>query len=350
MCLVPGRSFSQDLVEGEYLSRQHTSMVNGVFIWLVFLRHFGQYQPSFAGVDEWILLHECDFLGQLIVSTFFFFSGWGIMSSLQKKGQLYVKNLICVRFPGLLRKFVLAVLVFLGIQAMLGEYYPWERVMWSLIGWLSVGNSNWFIFMTLLMYLLVAGSCAVVSVNRPLTGVLLVCVLLAVVVFVVGEIKYSYWYDTLYCLPAGMMYQLLHRYIKRNWLKWLGLAAVVLIPAGWWFYHHVWELASVMPFHQFWFRGMWGNVGSVLFATGVALLAGSWSILFPSVSTAGRWLAWCGGPALFYIYIYQRIPMLLGQRFGLASWSGNIYWCVCVCATLLIALGAVRFSGRGGTR
>jgi hypothetical protein len=250
----------------------------------------------------------------------------------------------------LLRKFALAVLIFLGIQALLGVYYPWDRVLWSLIGWLSVGNSNWFIFMTLLMYLLVAVSYAVVSMSRPLTGVILVCVLLAVVVFVVGEIKYSYWYDTLYCMPAGMMYQLLHGYIRRHWLKWLGLAAVVLIPAGWWFYQHVWELASVMPFHQFWFRGMWGNVGSVLFATGVALLAGSWSILFPTVSGGGRWLAWCGGPALFYIYIYQRIPMLLGQRFGLASWSGNIYWCVCVCVTLLIAWGAVRFSCRDRAR
>ena len=77
--------------EPVYLLRHHTSMMNGVFIWLVFLRHFSQYHPELGGVDAWLLEHDC--LGQLIVAPFFFFSGWGMMCFLQKKGKGYVRQL-----------------------------------------------------------------------------------------------------------------------------------------------------------------------------------------------------------------------------------------------------------------
>lgn len=148
--LVSARAGAERDREPVYLSRECTSLVNGVFIWLVFLRHFAEQRPELNPVDAWLLEHDC--LGQLIVAPFFFFSGWGIMSSLQKKGKGYVRQLVQSRFPGLWVKFAIAVLLFAMLQWLLGVEYPWQRVLLSLIGWLSVGNSNWFIVMTLLLY------------------------------------------------------------------------------------------------------------------------------------------------------------------------------------------------------
>ena len=133
LLLCGGRALPAGGECGSYLSRQHTSMMNGVFIWLVFLRHFSQYHPNLDAVDAWLLAHDC--LGQLIVAPFFFFSGWGIMSSLQSKGKVYLRQLLLSRFPGLWVKFAIAVLLFAMLQWLLGVEYPWQQVLISLIGW-----------------------------------------------------------------------------------------------------------------------------------------------------------------------------------------------------------------------
>lgn len=49
--LVPARAGAGRDREPVYLSRESTSLVNGVFIWLVFLRHMGQYHPELGRVD-----------------------------------------------------------------------------------------------------------------------------------------------------------------------------------------------------------------------------------------------------------------------------------------------------------
>ena len=204
--LVLARAGAERDREPVYLSRECTSLVNGVFIWLVFLRHFAEQRPELNPVDAWILQHGGGCMGQLIVAPFFFFSGWGMMCSLQKKGKDYVRSLACTRFPGLLLKFAVAVLVFWAVQSLLGQSYSWEQVLLSLIGWQSLGNSNWFIFMTLLMYLVVAGVFAIIPQNKRSLGGLAVVALLAFVIFKMPGFRMRYWYDTILCLPAGMLW------------------------------------------------------------------------------------------------------------------------------------------------
>ena len=95
-----------------------------------------------------------------------------------------------------------------------------------------------------------------------------------------------------------------------------------------------------------WCGNMLVNAGAVLFALGVALLTGSISLAAPRLSVFGRILAWCGGPALFYLYIYQRIPMLVGANFGFHVSMPGCYAAVCVIVTVLIAFALVWITGK----
>lgn len=90
---------------------------------------------------------------------------------------------------------------------------------------------------------------------------------------------------------------------------------------------------------------MLANAGAVLFAMGVALLTGSLSLGAPQLNRCGKWLAWCGGSALFYLYIYQRIPMLLGAHWEMNRSMGTMYCAMCVGLTMLIAW-LVLYAGR----
>lgn len=345
--LVSARAGVERDREPVYLSRHHTSMMNGVFIWLVFLRHFSQYHPAVGGVDAWLLEHDC--LGQLIVAPFFFFSGWGIMSSLQKKGKVYVRQLVQSRFLGLWVKFAIAVLLFALLQWCLGVVYPWQQVLISLIGWVSVGNSNWFVFMTLLLYLMVAVVFFTTPPQKPWLGIGAMVLLVGGVVYVFGMLKPSYWYNTLLCFPAGMMWLLLCKMSSDKTLRRGWLASLVCVPAGWWLHMHGGDLVKELPLLSFWCGSMLDNAGAVLFALGVALLTGSISLAAPRLSVCGRVLAWCGGPALFYLYIYQRIPMLVGSHYELHTSMPEFYAAACVIVTVLIAFSLVRIAGKSSS-
>ncbi len=52
----------------------------------------------------------------------------------------------------LLIRFDVAIVLFLIVGLMIGKHYPLQRILLSFIGWKSVGNSNWYIFVVLCLY------------------------------------------------------------------------------------------------------------------------------------------------------------------------------------------------------
>ena len=67
----------------DYLSVEQTHTINGIFIIFVFLRHFWQYVDKINSIDtvfDWVN----SFLGQTIVTTFMFYSGYGVTVSIWK--------------------------------------------------------------------------------------------------------------------------------------------------------------------------------------------------------------------------------------------------------------------------
>ena len=79
-------------------SHRQTSMINGIFTMLILVSHASMYM-DYGGV--WIDDAYGEFrsyLGQFVVAPFLFYSGFGIMESIAKKGNNYVKNIPQKRF------------------------------------------------------------------------------------------------------------------------------------------------------------------------------------------------------------------------------------------------------------
>ena len=136
----------------DYISREQTQCINGFFVLIVFLRHIkgyielGAFDRVFSKVDSWT--------GQLIVVPFLFFSGYGIMLSISKKGKPYVNSVMTKRFVKVWAHFALAVCLFVVVNLVLGKHHTPKKIILSLIGWDGIGNSNWYIFDTLVLYTL----------------------------------------------------------------------------------------------------------------------------------------------------------------------------------------------------
>ncbi|MBQ4051316.1 MAG: hypothetical protein IJD13_06765, partial [Oscillospiraceae bacterium] len=150
--LIPGLRFAGNGIRKDYISADTTLAVRGFFVLLVFFRHYKTYVTLPRSSDE-IFLRFDNGMGQLIVSLFLFYSGYGIYESYCKKGESYVRSFPKKRFLTVLLHFDITVLLYLLMNLIFGRQYTLGRYLLALTGWYSVGNSSWFIFVTLLLYI-----------------------------------------------------------------------------------------------------------------------------------------------------------------------------------------------------
>lgn len=129
----------------EYLSKESTTAINGIFVFLVFLCHAIGYVKVDPEIDvQWTTMHS--YMGQLVVVPFLFFSGYGIMCSIRKKGDPYVKGMFKKRFLSLLLHFDLAVFLYFLLNIIfLKKDYSLADTLLAFLTWTSIGNSNWYI-------------------------------------------------------------------------------------------------------------------------------------------------------------------------------------------------------------
>ena len=147
---APAGKFNTD-----YLSKESTTAINGIFVFLVFLCHAIGYVTVDPSIDvQWTTMHS--YMGQLVVVPFLFFSGYGIMCSIKAKGTTYVKGMFKKRFLPLLLHFDIAVfLYFLLNLIFIKRSYSLKDTLLAFLTWTSIGNSNWYIGAMLLLYIIV---------------------------------------------------------------------------------------------------------------------------------------------------------------------------------------------------
>ena len=140
-----------------YLDKDTCNAIKGVFICIVFLRHIYPYMaengyafPSF--LDKSFLIIDTH-IGQLLVVMFLFYSGYGVMESIKKKGIPYIKSFPYKRIFVTWINFVVALLFFFLIDLLLERPITIKQTLLSLVCWDSLGNSNWYFFAILSCYI-----------------------------------------------------------------------------------------------------------------------------------------------------------------------------------------------------
>ena len=155
--LIVGITYHKTEFYDGYISKEQCNCIKGFFIVVVFCRHIAPYLVD-AGYDfsifgDSLFRHIDGRIGQLLVAMFLFYSGYGVMESIKKKGSNYLDNIPKRRLMPTLANFDVAIVLFLIVDLCLGIHYDTKDVLLSFIGWKSVGNSNWYIFVILCCYL-----------------------------------------------------------------------------------------------------------------------------------------------------------------------------------------------------
>lgn len=307
-----------------YLSYEMTNTVKGVFILLVFIKHATPYVINAgwapAGVFGELFHFVNGNVGQWIVAMFLFYSGYGVMESIKRKGHGYVQGLPKKRILQVLVNFDIAVFIYILVDLILKKPLTIKQCLLSLTGWESVGNSNWYIFIIMLMYLITFISFYRSNADNYTRPLLLSLALTFITSILMSYFKADYWYNTMFCYTTGIFFSLykhkIEWFTKTHYWPMLIIAVIVLVTM------------DRIPYSA---KGLVYNGFSVVFCSVVILL----TMKFRCNSKV---LLWCG-QNLFPLYIYQRIAMIvLSSIKGGAFAAGHPFCFTVACLVITIAI------------
>lgn len=304
----------------DYISPKTSCAVNGIFTVMVFFSHAVQYINT-DGVADIPYIALKNHLGQMIVVTFLFYSGYGIMESIKKKGTPYVKDIPFKRFFKVFYHMAVAVVLYIILNLILGRKYSLTTTLLAFTGWKSIGNSNWYIFAVLVLYAITFVSFMIFRKNHYLAvSLVTVFTLVYVVVLMVTDTP-SWYYNTAILFAAGMWYSLLRKYIEKAVMKndliyFTALCGAVIL---------------YILFYLNKGRGIeWYTVWAALFMALILLIT-------MKVKIGNSVLMWFGSH-VFSVYILQRIPMITLKHFGLNESHKYAFVIISFCVTIMLAV------------
>ena len=309
------------------LAVDQTTSVKGICALLVFFRHIVFYVQMDMNIDRLLSLQVI--IGQMIVVPFLFYSGYGIMYSILNK-QDYIKTIWRKRILRLYLYFLFIWLSFFAIDYILGIQYDRVTILKSLFIWESIGNSTWFLFGIIVMYIL-TWLCFVVTDKRQMS-LLFLLILVALYYAVMYRLKSdTHWYDTIFAYYVGVLYACLKRLdaptirfngfkSTRKWLLSLIISAVILFC----FLGLTYRWSIMLEYQIFEFCAVMSCIASLIIAN-------------KRIIIGNRVIDWIGKHS-FEVYMLQRIPMIVFQRIdSLTNTYKTLYAVICLTTTLFIS-------------
>jgi len=315
-----------DNVENDYMSVRMTNSIKGIFLCMVFFSHIWTYtdfsHPYLDGLYQQLVKRR---MGQCVVTMFLFYSGFGIMESIKKRGQAYVERMPVQRFLKVLLLFDSAIIFFWIYRVITGAHYSIKKMLLTFIGWDGIGNSNWYIFCVLWLYIFTYISFVVFKKNycKAVLGIFLCSIIYMLVMNRAG--KDYWWYDTILCYTWGALFSLYRKkaeaFINENIGSWIFFLIVFLI-------------GHIMSYY-------YRDTNPVVYQLWVFCFVAVIIIFTMRYVVDSRILRW-GGVNLFELYILQRLPMMILKPYMLNGevtiWSKYLYVVMSFAITLILAV------------
>ena len=302
----------------DFVSKGQTDALNGIFIIIVFISHMRGYLPALTSSSAISVF--CNTLGQMMVTSFLFVSGYGCTTSFKKKGMPYIKAMPRNRILTVLVNFDIAVLLYLLMNTLIGKTFTASRIILSLLAWSDLGNSSWYIFTILILYIgfFICFRLFGESEDKfPL--------LLSITLFTIAFIKiieyfktpsFHWWYDTAFCFTAGVFFayykDAIFSAVTKNNKRYLVTLALFL--------------AAFIYLNKtgFGYTALYYNFYAVIF---ISILI----LVLMKIKIENKVLSFFG-THVFEIYIFQRMPMILLSKYTPLTSNPKYYFLFFLCA------------------
>ncbi len=327
--------------DDDYMHIDKTRLINGLFIALVLISHI---YNGINGTENQLCASDLFFeknivrkIGQLMVVPFFFFSGYGIMYSFDRK--INYSTSIIKRFISLFLNFNIAISLYIALNIFIDKLlfisnFNIYSYIKTAIAWQNLGNQNWFIFATFSLYIFCIISFNLFKNYKRCLIKPTITLLTLIYIYIVGSHQSYVWIDTVLCFPAGMYfycYRAKFDTILRNikFPKWILGIALILFSQAARFFTLQFRIDNKLDF----ISAFGTNIVSIIFAFGILLLFSC--IKWRKKPTI---LIWMGGVGLFPIYMLHMLPIIILTNYKLHTNAPNICIFLIVAITLLLSL------------
>jgi len=310
----------------DHLSGKKTGSVRGILIMIIVLSHMRAYIDMSEHFTVSFYNYFMLFLGQAMVALFFFYSGYGIYESVKRRPN-YFDGFVENRVFKIMYHFGISVILFWILNvAVLGERVTLDTLVKAFLGFKSIGNSSWFVFTMLLVYIFAFLVFRFFG-KYPLVAIGAILALTVGFAACIELNKYErLWYDTAFCFALGFLWSYFKEKIdglmRRHTVYYIALA--VSIAAF---------VAATVVYRQG-FNPVLGTLKNLLFAVAFTLLS-------MRLSLHNKILEWLGKHS-FGIYLLHRIPMILLSHFGILSDNKYLFAALVIALTLPLAAGFTR--------
>ena len=318
--------FAPIAFHNDYLSREKSTSSKGFFAVIIIFSHVMSYVSL---SDSWMDTSYkaiIGFIGQAMVSMFFFYSGYGIYEACKRKPD-YMDSFIGKRVFRILVHLDVAVLFYWFLCAViLDKKIDFSTLIKAMIGLTSLENSNWFVFTMLLLYVFAFVCIKVCKGHDSLAFCLITALTIVYIVYARRSGFSGWWYDTALCFSLGLFYSRYKERIESVMLRnnYVCYTAIV-VSVG------LFILSSFAYLDGY-------DIKIGIFKNTVFALA--WVFLSMKLSIDNPVLRWLGKHS-FSLYVIQRIPMILVKHYGPDNMNTYFY---CILSFALVFVAAPLFT------
>lgn len=321
---------------GDFLSHKSTTIINGIFVLLIFISHSSQYLNLSTNIFDSLYRHFQNFHNQWVVTTFLAFSGYGVMLKIKMEGMEYIRKIPRNRLLKTLVNFDIAVIAFIIVNFFLKIHYDLKIIILSFIGREGIGNSNWYIFSILLMYLFSYLAARIVYSNTVISSgyvigrkaeiivaiIVTICAIAYVAIAHITDIP-ARFVSTIATYSLGMWIAIYKDEIEKLFDNKPIISIIfIIIP--------------IVLTYKLRVNDYIMNINSCFFVLFIVWLMAHFEINSKVFYFLGK--------HAFSIYILQRIPMNIISHFISPSGVINyIFVVVCLIITIIIAVGFDKF-------
>lgn len=265
----------------DYASVEKSNAIKGIFVVLIFFSHARQYM-NLTDVYSKYYIDVQTYLHQTIVVPFLFFSGYGIMQSIKKRGMDYVKTIPVRRILKVLLRFAIAISFVCGFN-----------FIYSFTSWKKVIDNNWYVYAILLAYTITFVAFTIFRKNAYIAAACVTIFMIIIVYFFdKTRCRDTYYYNTIlvYCLGIwfALLKGLFDKACMKNEFTWLVMIAILGM---------IYYVA-----HKNWLQSIWCyEIWACLFMLLI--------LVFSMKISINNGILQFFGKHIFSIYILQRIPM-----------------------------------------
>lgn len=297
-----------------FLERNTTDSIKGIFIFIVLLSHLRDYITLSGSIPDTLYRSFFSLIGQLMVALFLFYFGYGCYESFKKK-ENYLRGFLKKRVLKTLFNFAAALLLYVLVNAIFHIRFSTKEYLLCWTGWESIGNSNWYIFTIVVLYIMAWAALLLEKKTAAGVSVPVVSILCVAYIYLMHKAgKESWWYDTSLCFPVGMAFSFLKDGIRRIIKKSVG-----------WICCFAAALAAFLVTYR---------IGGLLFFFSACLFCLVVVLLTAKLRVGNVPLAWMG-EHLFEIYILQRLPMIVLSQLSVRD--PMLFSALAITATMVMA-------------